>query len=173
MNLHKLINNYKWFNIKQVLIALYPSENDYIKEYKSVYEKLKGLNPVSTDIVIILEHQKDEFDGEEYVGVYGKYSNPRNEDEKHSQALELTPWNEWLGMTICKESFIQFSDLDIIAHCLHEMTFFGFEEEKIKVVINKLEKSIEEFENMTEEEKTANTTSMEELLNRFKVDKNN
>ncbi|NLO51569.1 MAG: hypothetical protein GX103_10490, partial [Bacteroidales bacterium] len=70
----------------------------------------------------------------------------------------------WLGMEISQESLQHFSELEIISHCLYEMTFVGFEEEEIQKELNSLEKSIEEYKNMTDEEKKANTISLEELL---------
>ena len=44
------------------------------------------------------------------------------------------------------------------------MTFVDFEEEKIQEKLNALELDVEEFKNMTDEEKKANTTSLEDLF---------
>ena len=67
-------------------------------------------------------------------------------------------------MEISQESFIHFSELEIISHCLYEMTFMGFEEEEIRDELNSIESTVENYKNMTDEEKDANTTSLDELL---------
>jgi hypothetical protein len=125
------------------------------------------MNAEDSAIEIVVAQQKDDFDGEEYVDVSGKYKHPKNEEEKFSQAIEFTAWSKWLGMDISEESLLHFSELEIISHCLYEMTFVGFEEEEIQEEFNTIENSIEDYKNMTNEEKDANTTSLEDLLKDF------
>jgi cytochrome c556 len=43
------------------------------------------------------------------------------------------------------------------------MTFAGFDEEQIQQQLSELQQSIEEIENMTEEERRANTRTLDEL----------
>jgi len=47
-------------------------------------------------------------------------------------------------MEIEQESLSKYSELDIIGHCLWEMTFYGFTQEKIKKQLAQLEKEAEE-----------------------------
>ena len=47
-------------------------------------------------------------------------------------------------MEIEQESLSKYSELDIIGHCLWEMTFYGFIQEKIKKQLAQLEKEAEE-----------------------------
>lgn len=164
MKFKKLIQSNSWLSVATILLQLYPDEEKNISGYKKVFEELLFMSPEDSEILIVVAHQKDDFDGEEYVDVSGKYANPKNEEEKFSQAIEFTPWNKWLGMEISQESFLYFSELEIISHCLYEMTFAGFEEEEIQEELNSMEKSIEDYKNMTDEEKKANTTSLEELM---------
>lgn len=164
MKLKKLIQSNSWLSVETILLQLYPDEEKNISGYKVVFEELLFMHPEDSEILIVIAHQKDDFDGEEYVDVSGKYANPKNEEEEFSQAIEFTPWNRWLGMEISKESLLHFSELEIISHCLYEMTFAGFEEEEIQEELNSMEKSIEDYKNMTDEEKKANTTSLEELM---------
>lgn len=79
-------------------------------------------------------------DNAEYVNVSGRYNNPEDNTNGHtnSLAIEFTAWNEWQGMDIDKKSLQNFSELEIIAHCLYEMTFVGFEEEEIQAEINNI-----------------------------------
>jgi len=164
MKFKKLIQTNSWLSVKIILLELYPDEAKNISGYKKVFEELLFMHPDDSDISIVVAHQKDDFDGEEYVDVSGKYNNPKNEEEKFSQAIEFTAWSKWLGMEISQESLLHFSELEIISHCLFEMTFVGFEEKEIQEELNSMEKSIEEYKNMTDEDKKANTTSLEELM---------
>ena len=164
MTLKKLIQTNSWLSIAAILQELYPDEANNLSGYKELFEKLLLMDVEDSDISIDVEHQKDDFDGEEYVDVSGTYKYPKNEEEKFSQAIEFTPWNQWLGMEISQVSFIHFSELEIISHCLYEMTFIGFEEEEIQDELNSIESTIEDYKNMTDEEKDAHTTSLDELL---------
>lgn len=170
MKLKELIQSNSWLSVATILLQLYPDEEKNISGYQKVFEKLLFLHPEDSEIIIVVAHQEDDFDGEEYVDVSGKYANPKNEEEEFSQAIEFTPWNKWLGMEISPESLLHFSELEIISHCLYEMTFVGFEEEEIQEELNSMEKSIEDYKNMTDEEKKANTTSLEELMRNLEND---
>jgi len=170
MKFKKLIQRNSWLSVETILLQLYPNEEKNISGYKEVFEELLFMHPEDSEILIVVAHQKDDFDGEEYVDVSGKYANPKNEEEEFSQAIEFTPWNKWLGMEISPESLQHFTELEIISHCLYEMTFAGFEEEEIQEELNCMEKSIEDYKNMTDEEKKANTTSLEELMKDLEKD---
>lgn len=164
MKLKELIQSNSWLSVSAILLQLYPDEEKNISGYEKVFEELMFMLPEDSEILIVVAHQKDDFDGEEYVAVSGKYANPKNEEEEYSQAIEFTPWSQWLGMEISPESLLHFSELEIISHCLYEMTFAGFDEEHIQEELNSMEKSIEDYNNMTDEEKKANTTSLDQLL---------
>lgn len=93
---------------------------------------------------------------------------PKTEEEKHAQAIEFQPWREWLGMEIHPDVFRQYSDLEIIAHSLYEMTFIGFDEKEIQDELNIIQKSIEDYKAMTDEEKRRNMISFEDFFRDFK-----
>lgn len=160
----ELIKNNAWLSIELTLLELYPNEKENIAGYQKMFNKLQLLNPTLTDIAIVVKWETDDFDNTKYVDVSGKYNKPKSEEEKFSQALEFTPWSEWLAMEIATESLQNFNELEIIAHCLYEMTFVGFEEEEIQEKIQNIEAEAEKYKNMTEEERKENTTSLDELL---------
>lgn len=164
MKLKDLIQSNSWLSIETILLQLYPSEEENRFAYMDVFDDLLFMNSEDSDIEIVVAQQKDDFDGEEYVDVYGSYKNPKNEEEEYSQALEFTPWNEWLGMEISQESLLHFTELEIIAHCLFEMTFIGFEEEVIQEEMKTMKSSLEDYKNISEKEKSENTISLEDLL---------
>ncbi|RYM35806.1 hypothetical protein ERX46_02080 [Brumimicrobium glaciale] len=164
MTLKDLIQSNSWLSIETILLKLYPGEEVNRFAYLDVFEELLYMNPEDAEIEIVVANQTDDFDGEEYVDVSGSYKNPKNEEEEFSQALEFTPWNEWLGMEISQESLHHFTELEVIAHCLFEMTFIGFEEEVIQEEMESIQSSMEDYLNMPEEEKEENTISFEDIF---------
>jgi Family of unknown function (DUF6557) len=167
MKFQDLIKNNNWLSVKMTLLNLYPSEEKSILGYENVYEKLFYLSPVSSDITIQVKNEIDAFDEEEYVDVSGYFKNPKTEEERFSQAIEFTSWKKWLGMDIDNNSLLNFSELEIIAHCLYEMTFIGFEEEEIKERFSNLKDSVDEYKNQNEDDKAENLTSFDDLLKGF------
>ncbi len=170
MNLKQLIQKNAWLSVSAILLKLYPKEENNIQGYQTVFEKLMMMTPAVNDMVIVISNEKDDFDGEEYVDVSGKYKHPKNEEEEFSHAIEFTPWKKWLGMDISTESLKEFTELEILAHCLYEMTFVDFDEKDIKEKLDNLERTLEDYEIMTEEEKREKTTSLEDFLDGLKED---
>jgi hypothetical protein len=84
-------------------------------------------------------------------------------NQEESYAIEYTPWGKWLGMSIDQVSSENFSEVEIIAHCLWEMTFAGFDQRSIKEKIDELKRIAEEIENMTEEERKEKLIPMGEM----------
>jgi len=159
-----LIQNNAWLSIELALLELYPDEKENMAGYQKVFNQLQLLSPTPTEINIVVKWETDDFDDTKYVDVSGKYNNPKTEEEEFSQALEFTPWSEWLAMGIASESLQNFNALEIIAHCIYEMTFVGFEEEEIQEKIQNIEAETEKYKNMTEEERKENTTSLDDLF---------
>lgn len=127
-----------------------------------------ALPPADSQMSIVVKHCKDEFDGEEYIDVSGIHQQPQSEEERCSYAIEFTPWKEWLGMEIHPNSLADFSELEIIAHCLYEMTFVGFEEEDIQEELQHINQISEDYKNMSDEDKKANTTTLEDIIEELK-----
>jgi len=156
MKFKDLIDKYKWDDVYSTFIQLYPDQEKNIEGYKRVFEELRTLKPVETKMCIVIEDVFDEYDKEYYAHVSGKdgtlnkKSDPERfkDDEVGNQevlyAIEFTDWAEWLAMEIEQESLSKYSELDIIGHCLWEMTFYGFTQEKIKKQLAQLEKETEE-----------------------------
>lgn len=57
-----------------------------------------------------------------------------------SYGLEFFKWNDWVSMFITKETLDNFSPEEIVAACLYEMTFYGFNEDVIQEYLTKLGK---------------------------------
>ena len=170
MKFKQIINNNNWLSAEIVLLNLYPDQKINISGYEEVFDKLRMLHPVETDISIVISHKKDDYDQSEYIDVSGYYNNPqeKNIEPNPSLALEFTSWDKWLGMDIDINTLNSFSELEIIAYCLYEMTFIGFEEETIKAELERIENIVEEIENMSEEEKREKLKSWDDIKKMWK-----
>ncbi len=171
MKFHELIKSCNWLSVELILLKLYPDQEIMIDEYRNVFEKLNILEPEDYDMSIVLtEYDCDpdfESDKETYIDVSGRKNTKDQNSLTDSYAIEFVEWEKWLGMELSPETTKKFSDLEIIAHCLYEMTFIGYDKDEIKEQRESFEKTIEEYKNLTEEEKKQKTTSLDELKRRL------
>jgi len=172
MKLRELISNSVWLSIETVFSKIYPDQLTFLDDYENVFTELKSLKHKDSNITIIISNEIDTFDNEQYVSVSG-YDNSKPESSNtltESLGLEFTPWEEWLGMNVDQSSFESFSSYEIICHCIHEMTFIGFDQKEIKKELDKIKKVADDYKNMTEEEKSANSMSLEDLIKKLNCD---
>jgi hypothetical protein len=171
MKLGDLIKDSSWLSVEIVFSRIYPDQVSFLENYEAVFNELKVLKPKDSSITIIIRNVIDEFDNEEYVSLSG-YDNLKVTKSKNliteSLALEFTPWAELLGMSIDQESIRSFTLHEIICHCLHEMTFMGFNQKEIDDEWQKIKKAADDFKHMTKEEKERNSMTLEELKKKYK-----
>lgn len=156
MKFKELIDKYDWDDVCSTFRQLYPDQEKNIEGYKQAFSELQDIKPVETEMRIVIEDLFDEYDKEYYTHISGKdgtlnkESDPEyfKDDELGNQevsyGIEFTDWAEWLGMDIDTETLNNYTELDIIGHCLCEMTFYGFTQEKIKKQLAQLEEEAEE-----------------------------
>ena len=82
---------------------------------------------------------------------------------KQSYAIEYMPWSEWLGCEVDKQVFKKMPKEEIAAHCLWEMTFMGFTQDKIRKKLNALKKQSRDIK-----EGKVKTIPSEEVMLRLK-----
>ena len=171
MKLYDIIKSNNWLSVELTLLQLYPDQEIMSDEYRKVYEKLKFLDPEVSDITIVLTECDCDTDDENEIKTYVDVSGRKKEKDKDSvtdsYAIEFEEWKKWLGMDLATETTNNFNELEIIAHCLYEMTFCGYTEEEIKEHFDTINDSIEEYKNMTEEEKKEKTITLDELMKRI------
>ncbi len=166
MKFHEIIKSTSWLTIELTFLRLYPDQEKYIENYRLMYETLKFLEPVESDIEIILYQYYD--DGKpSVVDVSGINPHPEPDDITNGLALEFTSWDKWLGMNIAPLTLREFSEPEIICHCLDEMTYAGFDEEEIQAEFSKLKSIVDEYKAMSPEEKAKHTFSHDELKKRI------
>jgi len=148
MVLKELLHKHNWPDIRSALVRLYPDQKGSIIAYKKVFRMLRAMQPTETKMRIVIENIFDECEGKYYASVSGKNGTLRKEEEPEifkddseemSWGLDFTDWGEWLGMEIDSGTLASYSGLDIIAHCLWEMTWWGFTPEKVEAESRMLE----------------------------------
>lgn len=99
MKFHELIKSNEWLSIELTLSKLYPDQQKSIENYRLVYEALKFLQPVYSDIRIVLYQYYDDDGHPSVVDVSGLNPNPKPEDITNGLALEFTSLGQmaWNG----------------------------------------------------------------------------
>lgn len=168
MTFQQLIKSNHWLSVKEVFLSLYTDQHKNISGYEDVFHQLQMIQPAESNIEIVLtEHIDEGLDEGPYTFVSGKEVHNNRGMESESLAIEFVKWNEWLGMTIENNTLKDYTQLEILSHCLYEITFVGFEEEKIQQELKNIEADVEELKNMTDDERKKNTYSLEELLKKL------
>jgi len=165
MTFAELVKSNTWLSVKMVLTKLFPDQEEFLGDYQSVFNKLQVMIPMPSSITIEIETVHDTYDNSDYIDVSGYYTNPANRDNEYtnSLAIEYTPWNEWLGMPIDDNSLKMFTELELISHCLNEMTYAGFEQDEIQSEMDRISAIKEEYDNLTTEEKKTRTIPLEDF----------
>jgi hypothetical protein len=134
----KLLNKFTDTEIIKRIFELYPDQKNNLKGYVLALDELRNTPVKKSTLLIYLERIIDE--DEEYVDVSGY-----NPDEPEvTYALDFTPWPEWLGMEIKQGVLEEFSKLDVLAHCIWEITWHGYAGKEIE------EKAVELFSRVEE-----------------------
>jgi hypothetical protein len=171
MKLKDIIKSYNWLSIELTLLQLYPDQETMVDDYRNVFEKLKVLEPEEYDMSIVLTEydcdSDDESEAKTYVDVSGRKIEKALNTMTDRYAIEFVEWGKWLGMDIAPETTKRFSDLEIIAHCIYEMTFIGYNEEEIKEQFDAIIDRTEEYKNLSREEKKEKTLTLDELQRRL------
>jgi hypothetical protein len=127
ITLKDLIVRFNILGIKHRLVELYPEEEEILDEYEKVYNKLCEMESIQSQYKIHIRPRVEEK--HEWISVSGYLVT--DENPEGTWAIDFTDWNEWLGMEIEQETLENFTALDIICHCLFEMTVYSFDEDEI------------------------------------------
>ena len=137
--LKDLIAKYNFKDVRKRLAEIYPGQKRSLPGYKDVFERLKRKRGRQSKLSISLKTVKER--GEEpWVSITGI-----GKGKPFGFAIEFTPWTEWVGMRIEKKTLKLFSEIDILCHCLWEMTWSGFTEEKVQKEIRELERRVKDI----------------------------
>lgn len=124
-------------NVKESLLRLYPEQKNNINGYKDVFETLCLMRPRYNKEGMVIDIKRICRGKNAYFAVSGICI---EKDTQQSYALEYTSWSNWLGYEVAKSVLKKMPKDEIVAHCLWEMTFAGFTQEKIWRKISALKK---------------------------------
>lgn len=124
-------------NVKESLLRLYPDQKKAINGYKHVFQTLRLMRPRYNKEGMVIDIRRAGRGKNAYFSVSGVCA---KKGEQQSYALEFIPWSEWLGCEVDKNVLKKMPKEEIIAHCLWEMTFIGFTQNKIRRKLNSLKK---------------------------------
>ncbi len=170
MKLKELLSKTEWKDIEESLFKNYPDASENITAYKNVFINLFSLESAETKFRICLKKIFDkDFDDEPHVDVFGKNDTLNKEIDEFKYmgesadsmaanseveyAIELSDWEEWLGMEIDGETAQNYSIPEIAAHCLWEMTFFGYDKTAVQEQRDELNRRVKEINAMSDEER--------------------
>lgn len=140
---HDAVLSVEFDNVFAALCKFYPDQEKNRSGYKDVFSKLRLMAPAHhrlDDLYINIEKYVE--DGVDCVDVSGV--NPRKTNGKR-YAMDLSSWTVWNSMFITQETLDTFTAEEIVAACLYEMTFFGFEENSAQKMRNEMFKAFEEI----------------------------
>ena len=172
MRLIDLIRATRWTDVKHHLLEEYPDSN--ASAYERAYLNLRSLEVRKNSMCIHLEwieaHRAGDepyidvngYDGslhrdQEDFSMYPAEAKARMADQQVRYALDLTPWEDWLGMSIAEQTLNGFQPALIAAHCLWEMTWHGFDQGKTQAFREQLNATAASLRAMTPEERSRNT----------------
>lgn len=170
MKLSELIAAVGWADVKASLLWSRPGVETSIEGYRQVLTSLRKLDAVASDTRLVLRERfregRDEASFVRVVGrdgtrnrdledfqYLGQSADPEYADAETDYSLALEPWEHWLGMDIEPQTLAAHTGAQIVAHCLWEMTAYGFEPSQIQAERDDLKQRIDELEAMTEEER--------------------
>ncbi len=169
MKFKELLSNIEWKDIEGSLLKKYPDASGNIAVYKNVFIDLLRLEPAETKFRICLKEVFDrDLDDEPHVDVFGKdgtlnkkiddlnmnvSANSTVANSEIEYGIELSDWEEWLGMEIDGETVQNYLMPEIAAHCLWEITFFGYDKTAVQEQRDELNQMVKEIDAMSDEER--------------------
>ena len=185
MTLAELIVQTTWPEVRAALQWNYDDAKESIGGYRKVLTELKQLTPTSSDMRLLVRAPAQAVIGErtqlEVVGHNGTLNSElhdfqyfkENVDEEYAHAevdysLSFLQWEEWLASEIDEATQAAFTGPEIVAHCIWDMTFHGFEQVTIQEELAELNRRVDELDSMTEEERDRLLIPADEVHSRLK-----
>ena len=110
-----------------------------LDSYKTVYNNLLTMEvKYNKEMYIFVVEEKDYFEDEKYFNVLGL-----DIKDGESYAIEFMDWSDWLGSNVVEKSVEKLGSVIFVAECLKEMTFLGFEEERMTEEREELNRRVE------------------------------
>jgi len=138
MRFKDLIVKYSYKEMKARMLKLYPDQKSNMSGYEDVFKALQTLPSSKADFKLAVRKVKD--GKEKWIDISGEVARSKYK----YQAIEFSPWGQWLDAIIIKDTLKEFTELDIVCHSLWEMTWMGFKESKIQKEMKELERRVKD-----------------------------
>lgn len=127
MKLKELILKNSWKSVwgTGIFVSHYHESQNVERNYRNVYRFLRSTKPGKTEMQIWLTESYDDIDERMNVYVHGIKSGDTAEKPEF-WGIEFDNWGEWLDMEIRNDIKRPITEPEIIAHCLYELTFYGW-----------------------------------------------
>ena len=179
--LSQLIQTTPWAEIQAALMEVCPDAETHLRDYQQLAEELRCLQPSSSSMRIsIAMVDLEDPPGGRALDVTGSDGTLNRQIEGFEQLLPpaaeeygrqeakfslcLRPRAEWLGMAIDDRTMVGFSAAEIIAACLYEMSFHGFDEAEVVAFSRELEQRADQLSALSADEKTRVLVPVEAYL---------
>ena len=173
MTFGELIQTNNWPTIREYFTDLY-EEDESLEGYEDVFNQLLIKAPTESNLLICIVKRTDDAGDEQgtFYDVSGLDCESLHLPAPTYYALDFTPWSEWLAMEVEQETLQQFSEAEIICHCLYEMTYVSFDEAEIRAKWDELQAQVSSLKDLTDEEKQTNIISWERTQEKKNIDIN-
>ena len=170
MRLKDLIQRNSWPSVEIILLNIYPSEEDNIDYYEDVFEELIMIQETSSKMILHLSWVPDVDEIDVFhVKICGIACHHDTLIWHSYHNLDGTEWNDWLGMEISQNTLRAFSELEIIACCIVEMTKNGNSEDKFSQIQESFIKTIEEYWKLIQKKKAKAAFMKDFERHRYKI----
>ena len=145
--LYDLLCKAAWSEVAFALRRYYPEDTRELdlERYRVVFEKLAQMVPEATRFRLVIGPRAPDpdepWEGELPVDVNctdGAFC--EHQQGESSWCLDFRRWSECLGMEVSLAPRIAYMDAGVVAHCLWEMTWHGFEEAQGQAALGELER---------------------------------
>jgi len=167
MKLQELFKQVNWNCVWKRMLELYPDQNKNWNGYKSCYENCIAMDAVISDMYIILKPWDGCVSVSGCDGTYEEYDDGTK--VRKTYAIEFTAWKEWMGMKVDSTALKEYTPVDIVVHCLYEMTFVSFDENKIQKSINEIKEDIKKIDSGEMKMYTTEEV-MDRIKNKFNIE---
>jgi hypothetical protein len=146
MTLKEMLKTTTIDSVLDELLISYPECIADKHHYKGVLEFIDQTPTTVIDDFIIMvtlidpseeEAYEEDIDEEAYLSIAG-YS----EKENLHFALGFSRWEEWANAKLIIQEDLEIKKEELLAMCLYEMTFYGFNQDEIANELKDLEKGI-------------------------------
>ena len=168
MKLYEIWRRSEWTAVANALQRHYPNDARVLTGYQLVWEQMHQMEPTSSPCCLYADplssedHDPDDLpEGDAPAHVYCR--EPDDADTRYG--IDMTPRAEVLAMDVTTAT--EYSEAEMVAHLLWEVTWHGFEEEEVQGWAAEIRRRVDEINNQTPEEREEQKRRSDEFMKEF------